>query len=329
MNIQRIDWIDWAKAICIFLMVCGHSHPLQYVHDFLYQFHLPVFFIISGFLYKPKNMKVLCTSLLVPVLIWNLINYPWYVYNLIKESIDFSFNSLFLQPFLGLFIHDFQTGIPVCGPFWFVIVIFIMRVFQQTVIRFNHMQLPAIFICILIAFISNGAPQKGILFLIQRALIAYPFFYLGIYMKNKPNILNTISKKTASIFLGCLGILIIFPIIKGSFDLYSCQLNTFPSYYIIGYIGFIFIYLATNYISSKIGNPIFIRNISNGTLVILGLHNITLFTLSKLTNHINFIGKGELFSILTIVILYVPTVYIINKMPVFIGKKKHQSKDAN
>lgn len=329
MKTERIDWIDWAKAICIFLMVCGHSHPTKYVHDFLYQFHLPVFFIISGLLYKPKDFKNLCICLLVPTVIWNLINYPWYLYNIINEHKNLSFNNIFLQPFLGLFFHDYQIGVPICGPFWFVIVIFIMRVYQSIITTSKYLQYASIAICIIIAYISNEAPQKNILFLFQRASIAYPFFCLGIYIRNNPKILSTIDKFPKQIFFITTIILFIFPIIKGSFDLYSCQLNSFPSYYIMGVVGFIFIYLLTNKISTNIKTPSFIHNISNGTLVILGLHNITLFILSKLTNHTDFIGRGELFSIATIIILYIPTIYITNNLPFLIGKGIYNQKDAN
>lgn len=320
MNEKRINWIDWAKAICIYLMICGHSHPTLYIHDFLYQFHLPVFFIISGILYKPKAIKELVISLLVPVIVWNLINYPWYIYNLLNIQKELSINTLILQPFFGLFIHDFQIGVPICGPFWFVLVIFIMRLYHQITSRLKLIQLISICTCILVAYISNESPQKNILFLFQRAVIAYPFFFFGTFLKENPSILNTIKRNKILLFIISIIILIIFPIFKGSFDLYTCQLNIFPTYYIIGFIGFIFIYLLSSKMYATLGAPLFIQNISNGTLVILGLHNITLFTLSKITHHINFIGRGELFSILTILILYFPTIYIINKIPFLIGK---------
>lgn len=283
MNKQRIVWIDWAKTICIFLMVCGHSHPTVYVHDFLYQFHLPVFFIISGILYKPKSIKQLCFSLLLPVFIWNLINYPWYLYEIIKNQYELSLETLLIKPLCGLFIHDFKIGIPICGPFWFVLVIFIMRIYQQIIKNSKYLQYTSIILCILIAYVSNEAPRKGILFLFQRAAIAYPFFMAGIYIKDNAIILRIISDFKKIILPCSLIILILFPLLRGSFDLYSCQLNIFPSYYIIGLVGFIFIYIITNYFCLKLGSPKFISNISNGTLVILGLHNITLFTLSKLT----------------------------------------------
>lgn len=201
-----------------------------------------------------------------------------------------------------------------------------MRVFQQFISNDKVFQYGSILICVVIAYFSNENPQKNILFLFQRAAIAYPFFYLGIFIKNNPNLLGVIDKYKNVLFHCTLIVLILFPIVKGSFDLYSCKLNIFPSYYIIGCIGFIFMYLLTNYIACKIDSPKFIRNISNGTLVILGLHNITLFTLSKVTNHIYFEGRGELFSIATMIILYIPTVYIINKIPLFIGKNKQYQK---
>jgi acyltransferase len=320
MSLERINWVDWAKSICILLMVCGHSHPLPFIHDFLYLFHLPVFFIISGLLYKPKKFSYLLKGLLLPVIIWNIINYPWYLYSVVKFQDNITINNLIFQPFLGLFFHDFHLGIPICGPFWFVLVIFILRIYHQLVASSKRLQLVTIVFCFFIAVISDEAPQKTFFFLTQRAVIAYPFFYLGTTIKNYSQILNMLNRNQNIYLIITIVVLVIYSTMIGSFDLYSCQLNIFPMYYVIGCVGFIFIYLLTNKIVHKFGTPEFVLNISKGTLVILGLHNITLFLLSKLVNHVDFLGRGELFSVLTIVILYIPMVYIVKKFPILIGK---------
>ena len=55
--INRIIWIDIAKAICIVLVVIGHyipdTHPIWYseMRNVIYTFHMPLFMFASGFVY--------------------------------------------------------------------------------------------------------------------------------------------------------------------------------------------------------------------------------------------------------------------------------------
>ncbi len=44
MRNNRDKSLDIAKAICIILMVVGHSGCPTYLHDFVYMFHMPCFF---------------------------------------------------------------------------------------------------------------------------------------------------------------------------------------------------------------------------------------------------------------------------------------------
>lgn len=57
---QRINWIDYAKVLGMFLVIFGHTMqqpPLQQVHIGIYSFHMPLFFFLSGFLYKQSGGK--------------------------------------------------------------------------------------------------------------------------------------------------------------------------------------------------------------------------------------------------------------------------------
>ena len=54
---NRIVWIDWAKVILIYLMVVGHALPCKWENQVIYAFHMPAFFIISGFLLKLNKNK--------------------------------------------------------------------------------------------------------------------------------------------------------------------------------------------------------------------------------------------------------------------------------
>lgn len=70
---NRVDWVDNAKAIAIFLVVFAHfkglGAPLKY---FIYAFHLPVFLLISGFLMKTKFTE-LCLSRFLTSQLYSLI----------------------------------------------------------------------------------------------------------------------------------------------------------------------------------------------------------------------------------------------------------------
>ena len=51
-NENRYDWADIAKGLGIFLMVWGHSGLPAPIHNWIHSFHMPFFFIISGFFFK-------------------------------------------------------------------------------------------------------------------------------------------------------------------------------------------------------------------------------------------------------------------------------------
>lgn len=46
---SRKLWLDIAKGIAIILMVCGHTTIPRMAFDFIYSFHMPLFFIASGY----------------------------------------------------------------------------------------------------------------------------------------------------------------------------------------------------------------------------------------------------------------------------------------
>ena len=61
---ERIGYIDGAKAIGIWLVIMGHcsNTTTAYPHlvSIIYLFHMPLFFIISGFLFSEKKSQDFC-----------------------------------------------------------------------------------------------------------------------------------------------------------------------------------------------------------------------------------------------------------------------------
>ena len=71
---ERIAYIDIAKTICIILMVVGHWTTNSTLLMYIYSFHMPTLFVISGYLYKPHSWKRTLLSFGVPVAFYSLLN---------------------------------------------------------------------------------------------------------------------------------------------------------------------------------------------------------------------------------------------------------------
>ena len=55
---QRIAEIDVAKAIGIICVIIGHG-TTGVIHNYIYLFHMPLFFILSGYMIKGEKLSFL------------------------------------------------------------------------------------------------------------------------------------------------------------------------------------------------------------------------------------------------------------------------------
>ena len=51
---ERFAWVDTAKGIGILAVVIGHVWTRGPVRDLMYSFHMPFFFLLSGYLFSPR-----------------------------------------------------------------------------------------------------------------------------------------------------------------------------------------------------------------------------------------------------------------------------------
>lgn len=56
---ERIGYIDTAKAVGIILVFMGHCSnvvSIPYLHNFIYSFHMPLFFVLAGWFIKENTI---------------------------------------------------------------------------------------------------------------------------------------------------------------------------------------------------------------------------------------------------------------------------------
>lgn len=58
---DRINWIDCIKGIGIYFVILGHIYKCNNIGIWIYSFHMPLFFILSGYLIADK-LTVPCYS---------------------------------------------------------------------------------------------------------------------------------------------------------------------------------------------------------------------------------------------------------------------------
>jgi len=51
---KRLDWIDIAKGYGIILVIFAHLKNWSF-NNYIYSFHLPLFFFLSGYVFKANN----------------------------------------------------------------------------------------------------------------------------------------------------------------------------------------------------------------------------------------------------------------------------------
>ena len=126
----RKNWIDWAKALGILLVVMGHSnYSQQDIIPMIFMIHMPLFFVASGYLFKTnKTLKEITQSnirtLLIPYLLFNLISLVYLSGSTFVKQVtgaDVDWNGQIFQP-----MCDTLLGVPgnlLCGPTWFLLAL--------------------------------------------------------------------------------------------------------------------------------------------------------------------------------------------------------------
>jgi polysaccharide biosynthesis protein PslL len=182
---SRIGWIDTLKGIGILTVVAGHIFP-DTIARYLFLFHMPLFFFIGGFLFKPSSdWKEYLTKkafhLLVPyVAFLCLIYVPYETKEILtgKETIAKGI----ARPFLGGRYLIGWTAV-----FWYVTCFFLVQQVMNFLV--NKVSKKFIGLLMLVSLLISYAinkllPHFGLPWNADVVFAALPVFYLGYLYKD-------------------------------------------------------------------------------------------------------------------------------------------------
>lgn len=200
---QRERWLDISKGIGIILVVMGHSgHPISH---YLFWFHMPLFFVISGYLHKPLNsisafprfIQKKFKQLIVPYICFGAFINIFYLFA--EQDI----NSMLFN-FLKI-IYGGQVLTGYFGVFWFVTCLFLTQIlFSLLLVVSNNNKIKLSFFIIfsyVIAHFYITIPElivKNMIWNADVVLIAIVFYGLGYIFKNQ---INIVIKNKVTIYL--------------------------------------------------------------------------------------------------------------------------------
>lgn len=145
--------IGYLKAFGIILMVLGHSGNNLHVNDFIDMFHMPLFFIASGYCFKEKYLsepkmyiRNKIKGIWWPYVKWGvaffLLHNLFFYLNIYDTHYDYLENSSnlfyfpsFLKPVIHMTITMHGTE-PLLGGYWFLNALFFGSIIAWCVFRF-------------------------------------------------------------------------------------------------------------------------------------------------------------------------------------------------
>ena len=196
MNEHRLNQIDIAKGIGIILVVIGHTTTHLGIEKVIYQFHMSLFFILSGFFFKDKYVKKPLVFLLGSL---QRLYAPYVINGLRLFFIGLLMTYLILGStgfsFLGglKFILLIISGLinpPFGGAFWFLRALFIIRFLYFFISLFinkientslkNFILFVSVFVFLIIGYKTQFP------YTISSTFVALFFYYMGyLYAKNQ------------------------------------------------------------------------------------------------------------------------------------------------
>lgn len=189
---------DIAKGIGMFLVVIGHMATMKRAQPNIFSFHMPLFFIISGYFFKQTSFKKLISkkarSLLIPYIFTGLMIALFDLIKYLKVYNKISFSYLILRLFAIFFASSNESvffGIPSIGPIWFLIALFFAEIFYHFFSNKQNYTTLLVIISFLFGVWSHN--HLGIFPLsIQPALCITIFLHIG-YLCREHKIFDNIS----------------------------------------------------------------------------------------------------------------------------------------
>ena len=326
---SRIPWIDVCRGIAIILVLYGHALANDTQRFLIYAFHMPLFFFLSGIVFRLDKSKHFFSvilknvrSILLPYFLFAVLTFI--ASYIILQPQTYTYES-FTKQLYGMFYGNGNKGYLAYNvALWFLPCLFLTKIAFAFLSRFITNKGYLIPILIGFSLIGYGLsvfyPALKLFFGLETALTAFVFYGAG-YLWNQSTGLKTFMMQKKVLLFG-LTLLLTLLFAWLNFYFYGTQIdmrmNRMNNY-------FLFYFGAFSGIAASIIGSMLIKK--NALLEYFGKHSLVLFVW-----HTMLFTYFRLHAIPPIKIEFVsPTLYLIQAagiilfVRVFIEKMKAAS----
>lgn len=193
---NRIHWLDAWKGFAMLLVVLGHiadgyldaglfpekEQLLQGIYDVIYSFHMPLFFLLSGYTFyvayakkrkeQSAGFRLQLLNLAAVYVLFSV--FQWAVKMLFAGQVNsaYTLKNLLLLPVKAM------------DPYWYLYVLLFLYVISWFMEKEKYPEIWKVVFFLGIHFLSDLVPDS-IFFEIKRTLYYSFYFYLGIFLAKK------------------------------------------------------------------------------------------------------------------------------------------------
>lgn len=296
---KRNTTLSICKGIGIILMVIGHARCPGRLCAFIYMFHMPLFFIASGYFFATKYthskwtfFKKKVRGLYLPFVEWSLIFLA--LHNiLVLSKLEYQEGNTFMHPYNWATTWMLAKSIVLkmggydqmmLATFWFLRSLFVGNIvfcFLFFLInKFVKSELKTALVICILAFAGGLAlswNQTDIPYIPQGgAREIYAIFYIGVGFIFHRLPLNECGNKDKWLLAGSFTFVLIYSIVHPTTLRFCPDTVLYLNTFLPGMVGFIMVYKASQYIDS---HPSFLQRMLKYT----GCHTLSILTLSMLS----------------------------------------------
>lgn len=328
---KRIEWIDTLRGLAMFFVIWGHVFPTNKgrIRKYIYSFHLPLFFFISGLTFRNSDklpfkdfLKKKFKGLIIPYIVINIV---CYIVMLILYNCNLVNNFSYLKDALGILYSNNSTFFQPSSPSWFLITLFLTELLFYFLKKksTNDFNLGiAVSICGLIGYANSISKYQHFVPLhYDTIFMGIVFYYIGyLFMKNIDTIKSFFNTKIKMLLYG-LSFGVIGMVAQYFNRRVSMHTNVYGSitlfligsvFTIVGLVLFVNLILKKSYL---------FKNIGKNTIFYLAYHRLIIdviqYSYPKLVNsNIKILG----IAILITIVLYPLSLLTKRFCPALIGK---------
>lgn len=136
---RRTD-IDVLRGIAIFLVIFGHITHISVLRTYIWGFHIPLFFFVSGYLFNSSKyassidfIKAKIKSLVIPYVFFYLFTFAyWVIIERHTRGADLTIQSQLIGMFYGTYDLRYMYF---NGALWFLPTLFSMELLYWTIVK--------------------------------------------------------------------------------------------------------------------------------------------------------------------------------------------------